>query len=529
MIDDAKALQDVYGLVGASPRAQRSAAAAADDDPTATAGCGPAATSPVNDGDPIVVSMPPAPAFTVGKIASTSWRNPPSADPTWRMNYLGLMWMKSLARRAAIDGQTGALDALVDQSVKFYQQNPDPKNISYGWDEGTALRRLESMNCLYALTQDAKLKPGMTADVNVLFSSRYYGPPNYKVHNHGLMANLQLVRASDQLGVASWKAAAVKRMVSEAPQVFSKLGIAHEQSSEYQNVNANLWTSAANALEAAGETSAATSIRATVTKARTAYEWMTEPDGKIVQIGDSDQVVGVKGSLTAPRVLRDDQTGWVIGRWSWTDPNAVFYTIRYGPSRWAHGQHDRAGGVTFTGKGVRALVGPGRFSYDKANNYALYQLSPSSHNVALPSGKAVTNAGGTMAAATVQTAAHGWSVKDTMFGIAHTRGVNVNRDTTTMKVSDTFGGGATLWCQYWHLDPAWKLTSGGPNGVKLVFTHPSGRKLTVTTTGRVSSLAKGITRPPAGWNFPKFGSRVQNYEIVIRSYGKGSITTFQIS
>ena len=528
MIDDAKALQDVYGLVGTSPRAQRAAAADAED-PTATAGCGPAATSPVNDGDPIVVSMPPAPAFTVGKIAATSWRNPPSADPTWRMNYLGLMWMKSLARRAAIDGQTGALSALVDQSVKFYQQNPDPKNISYGWDEGTALRRLESMNCLYALTQDAKLKPGMTADANVLFSSRYYGPPNYKVHNHGLMANLQLVRASDQLGVASWKAAAVKRMVSEAPQVFSKLGIAHEQSSEYQNVNANLWTSAANALEAAGETSAATSIRATVAKARTAYEWMTEPDGKIVQIGDSDQVVGVKGSLTTPRVLRDDQTGWVIGRWSWTDPNAVFYTIRYGPSRWAHGQHDRAGGVTFTGKGVRALVGPGRYSYDKANNYALYQLSPSSHNVALPSGKAVTSAGGTMAAATVQTAAHGWSVKDTMFGVAHTRGVNVNRDTTTMKVTDTFGGGITLWRQYWHLDPAWKLTSGGPNGVKLVFTHPSGRKLTVTTTGRVSSLAKGITRPPAGWNFPKFGSRVQNYEIVIRSYGKGSITTFQLS
>jgi hypothetical protein len=184
--------------------------------------------------------------------------------------------------------------------------------------------------------------------------------------------------------------------------------------------------------------------------------------------------------------------------------------------------------VTFSAKGVRVLVGSGVFSYDKTNSYTLYQMGPQSQNVALPSGRSVTGAGGTFKAWTIQGAAHGWSVSDTMFGIAHTRGVNVNRDTNSMRVSDSFPS-VSVWRQHWHLDPKWTLVSGGANSVQLVFSHPSGRRLTVTTKGRVSSVVKGVTRPPAGWHFPKFGSRVHGYEIAIRSYGRDSTTTFQVS
>jgi len=71
--------------------------------------------------------------------------------------------------------------------------------------------------------------------------------------------------------------------------------------------------------------------------------------------------------------------------------------------------------------------------------------------------------------------------------------------------------------------------SGGSNATKLVFAHPSGKRLTITTTGRVSSMVQGITRPPQGWHFPRAGARVWAYEIVIRSYGRSSATTFQLS
>ncbi|MEV7625942.1 hypothetical protein [Actinoplanes sp. NPDC089786] len=151
------------------------------DDPR----CGPAAPSPVPDGRPIRVVMPPAKAFTVGAIPAAMWRRPPVTDPTWRLTFQGLMWVRPLARRAALDGQQKSLAALVRQVVLFHRQNPDPGSNGYGWDEGTALRRLEAENCLFTLTRSAALIPGMTADVRVLTGPRYYGPPRYAVHNHG--------------------------------------------------------------------------------------------------------------------------------------------------------------------------------------------------------------------------------------------------------------------------------------------------------------------------------------------------------
>jgi hypothetical protein len=316
--------------------------------------------------------------------------------------------------------------------------------------------------------------------------------------------------------------------VSEASKAFSARGISYEQSSMYHGVNMRLWNSAVTMLrETPGSGKAATTVDKTVAKARTAYGWLTEPDGNLVQIGDSDEGAGAVQTLRTPRVLRDDQAGWGIGRWSWTDPKAVYYTVRYGPVRFAHGQHDRAGGVTFSAAGVRVLVGPGRYSYTKGNNYQAYQLSPNSHNVAVPAGRKVTNAGGKVTGTVIQAAAHSWTVQDKMFGIAHSRGVNVNRDSKTMKVSDTFPG-KSMWRQYFHLDPAWSKVSGGVGGTKMEFAHPSGRRLTVTTSGRVSGVVRGVTRPPQGWHFPEQGSRVRAYELVIRSYGKSSVTSFKV-
>jgi hypothetical protein len=519
-LDDPDALAPLYDF-DPSPHA--------DDDPTLNARCGDPAPDPVPDGEPIVVTIPPAAPFTVGAIPAGYWKKPPVTDPAWRLTFRGLMWMKPLARRAAIDGQTGSLAALVAQAVAFQQQNPDAGTNDNGWDEGTSLRRLETENCLYSLTHAAALVPGMTMDANVLLGSRYYGPPFHPVHNHGLMANLQLVRAADRLGKPAWKTKAVSRMISEAPQAFSKAGIAYEQSSQYQTVNASLWNQGANLLEQTPGTMApAAAIRRTVTAAYLAYAWMTEPDGGIVQIGDAEQAAGLPVDLGAARVLRDDQTGWVIGRWSWTDPATPYYTIRYGPSRRAHGHNDQAGAVTWSADGVRVLVGPGMFSYDTASNYLAYQRGPQGQNGAVPDKGKPGSGSGAVSASRIRAATHNWTVRDTVFGQVHTRGVTVGRDAPSLVVADTFAK-AALWRQSWHLDPQWTLVSAGANSTTLVFQHPSGSRLTVVTTGRVSSVLKGVTRPPAGWHFPAYGSRGPALEFTIRSYGKLCRTTFSVS
>ena len=481
--------------------------------------CGAPAPDLPAPGTDVVVDLPPAPAFTVGKIRASTWRDPIESDVSWRLKFEALKWMMPLAKRAALEGRQDVLDLLVAQTVAFHRQNPDPDSNEFGWDEGTALRRLEAENCLYALTHDRALEPGMIADSKVNLDWRYYGPPRNPVHNHGLLANLQLVRAANLLNRPAWRDTAIDRMVSEAPQAFSDQGVSYEQSSSYQRVNTNLWEQGAVILEESpGSEDAAAAIRAQVEKARTAYAWMTEPDGRIVQIGDADEEPGRITDLGSDhQVLRDDQTGWVIGRWSWTDPDTTYYTVRYGPPRRAHGHHDSSGGVTWSTKGVRVLVGPGRFSYDRDNALHAHQISPQSHNVARPDGRYVR----TTSSSVVRNAAHTWTVRDKAFGIPHTRTVEVEHDAPSVRVKDSFSG-SDLWRQWWHLDPQWTLASGEAGSTRLVFTHPAGRRLTVTTTGRVSSIVKG-------WHFPAFGQRRSAPEIVIHSQGGALETTFVVS
>src|SRR5882724_622770 len=111
---------------------------------TAAADCGPVAAAPVVL--PIVVSMPPAQPFTVGAIDPASFRNPRVSDPSWQLHYRGFMYLMPLAARAAVDGNSTALATMVSQLVAFHRADPDPSANLYGWDEGTAQRRLQLEN-----------------------------------------------------------------------------------------------------------------------------------------------------------------------------------------------------------------------------------------------------------------------------------------------------------------------------------------------------------------------------------------------
>ena len=97
-----------------------------------------------------------------------------------------------------------------------------------------------------------------------------------------------------------------------------------------------------------------------------------------------------------------------------------------------------------------------------------------------------------------------------------------------MRVTDLFPA-TDDWRQHWHLDPAWRHASGGPGATTLTFTHPSGRRLTVTTDGLIAAIHRGRSRPPAGWHVPRFGERVGADEIVVRANGASFTTTFTVS
>jgi hypothetical protein len=489
-------------------------------------GCGPASPTPVTDDGDLVVTLAPAPPFTVGAVPAAAWRETPVADTAWQLAFRGLMWLPPLARRAAEDRQHVALAKIVDQALAFHRAVPDPGIATRGWDEGTSLRRLTALNCLYQLTADDRLPAAMAAEAAVLTGPRYYGPPHRQVHNHGLMANMALLRAGRLLGRADWTSTALARMRAEAPLAFSPLGTSVEQSSAYHLVNVSLWGQAARAVEAAvpGAPTVAV-IRDAVARAAAVSAWLTEPDGRIVLIGDADEQPGVTRPAGTGRWFRDDRAGLGVGRWSWTDPAASYYTVRYGPPLRAHGHQDR-GGVTWSPRGVRVLVNPGRYTYEASSRFLGYQDGPAGHNVAVPRpGVLAPRAWVTVTRTAFAASSHRWELQDRLFGPAHRRVVGVAAS-GGLTVTDRFPEG-TRFTQYWHLDPAWRLLSLDAGAGRAVVVRADGRRVTVTSTGRLR-LLRGSTRPVAGWYFPTSGRRVPNIQLM--STGVGGIrTTFRLS
>jgi hypothetical protein len=62
----------------------------------------------------------------------------------------------------------------------------------------------------------------------------------------------------------------------------------------------------------------------------------------------------------------------------------------------------------------------------------------------------------------------------------------------------------------------------------LTFTKTGGRTLTLTTTGRATTL-RGVTRPVAGWTFLVLRARTASIEITVHSTAGSRIqTTFAV-
>ena len=258
-----------------------------------------------------------------------------------------------------------------------------------------------------------------------------------------------------------------------------------------------------------------------VDRAAVVSAWLTEPDGNIVLFGDADEQPGVPRPDATAHSLRDDEAGLGVGRWSWNDSSTTYYTVRYGPPMRAHGHEDR-GGVTWSPRGVRVLVNPGRYTYDTASRFLAYQDGPSSHNVAVPRGGTVRpRAWVTVTKTALAAATHQWWLQDRLFGPTHSRAVLVVPAKRTLTVSDAFPRG-TAFAQQWHLDPAWQLAGLDVHAGRARFTRADGRVLTVVSTGRLSVL-RGSTRPLAGWHFPTSGVRIPNVQLT--SSGVGDLRT----
>jgi hypothetical protein len=470
-------------------------------------------------------------------FGSIDLRTPPAAfaDAARRLWWRSMIWAAPLFYPEVDKSDAAVTQArarLVTGLVRALKANPDPgahgtsaaalrPSNAAGWDEGTNMRREQVLNCLvWATGFDARLVPHLRAAVAAnLDPNRYDGPPVRAVNNHGTLANLALVASAHLLGRADWARTAVHRLNTELGGVFSPAGFSLEQSTSYLDVNVDLWSRALDML--ADEPSAPDLRGARIRLARAVLmeQYLTDPQGHVVRIGDGDPV-----ALQAVRAHRylgvvDTVGGVASNRWSWTDPGTSFYVVRFGPAQRDHGHLDHCS-ILYSTLGVPVLVHPGAYVYGTKQMWgcsgptgrACYGRGPLGANVAYPTTHGVLRA---HAASPLVSLTRSGSVDtirlvDDEFTTPIRRTARVDDRNHTLTVTDS----ATVrLSQRFHLDPRWDYV-GRTN--RSVSFRDGARRLTVSfpSAGAVVNVYRGSIPRMAGWYFPSYGCITSANEIV---------------
>ena len=347
----------------------------------------------------------------------------------------------------------------------------------------------------------------------LLDPNRYMGPPNRSVHNHGLLANLVLLDIADVLNDTGMRDAAVARMRSDYPQVFSQIGWSFESSSHYHGVNYLGWTEALFGLQARGFTADTAALESALARAADVSAHFIGPSGVPVMLGNSrgdDGFLRPRTVPSRPLTMVDPEAGVAFGRFSWTDANTTAWTAMNRPKRGAHGHNDRLS-VTWETGGAPVLIDPGQPDYERTDPYTAWSRSADAHNTSVP---VTTKRDRTkLASLAVQRGDKTDQIEmtSTHSGFLQQREVLIDHKRRSLWVSDA---AESAQAQHWHLAPEWTLDRIEGNVAYLGDTQ--GRILTVTTTpGAAISSYSGSTTPMAGWYATGFEEVIPATELII--------------
>ena len=455
----------------------------------------------------------------------------PFKDASRTMYYRSLVWLLAAFYPGPLASNVAGSTDPVGSVLDILARTPDPgsstpallaKANTIGWDEGTSLRRAATINCLYALTGDSRLIPDILVHVSEMKDmNRYYGPPKHVVHNHGTMANLVLLDSATLLHDDATYSFAVDRLLVEAPKLFTPSGFTLEQSSGYHYVNLRMWLHIKDILSnKLGATEPrVVALNAILQKASNVDAYLTSPLGYGAGIGDGD--AGFKGIPGKHRFLGfvDPVSGIAAMRWSWTNPNTSWWTLRYGSARRYHG-HDDWGSITWNTLGVPVLVDPGYYSYDASKPWVLWQKSSPAHNVPVPNTPVTVAKKPVRSMKLVRTGSIDTILLNTVIlGAQVSRTLVINNKAHNLTITDKVAGKFTSPL---HLDAGWVYSSKTArtlsfvNGKKhLTLSLPKGAAATIIK----GSLARKMF---GGWVFRSFEVATPAPEILIA--GSNSLT-----
>lgn len=281
------------------------------------------------------------------------------------------------------------------QSIELFTEqarvNPDPGATmtarqlrGRGWVEGHTTWRLKTALCLYRIAdgeQQAMLMPAIDQLLAAnLDPQRYYGPPLKPAHNHGLMADRELLNAARILNRPDLAEAAIDRLQLQKDEMYDTCGLNYEQASSYQFLHASLWDQLLRRIEIPAFAARIESTVQTITEASNSLAF---PDGGIPAIGDGrHRSIDDLSLVNTSTRLWCPETGWSSRRTSRSGITQQLIT-RFGPATNFHGHSDKGSFAWWVGRGsvgVPVITDRGTPSKTKPNLVARLR-SAESHSV----------------------------------------------------------------------------------------------------------------------------------------------------
>jgi Heparinase II/III-like protein len=449
------------------------------------------------------LTIAPFSAVTVDpdQDGDVNWGQNPFGNPTWGQDFRSGSWIEDLVAAYLAGGP----------QADAYQARA--KQLAAGWLQALPAsgRDPQTLVCI------AQAFPGQSwINDQIPPTVNYYAAHWMGAWNHGLMQDIKLLRIGCGYPVGAfggdarrWRTTAVAQLTAAfepnrlGPAIDVE-GAVNEQATLYEDFVYNLWRTALPELAACGYHLPGW-ITARIAKLPAFLGDATEPDGDLVQIGDTY----VERPATSPRgkslVAVYAQAGYVFGRSGWT-PAASFYSLRFGPGREIHGHEDHMG-LTYYARGRDLIVDAGHYGYTATPYRAWLQSPAAASTLVLPgvpfSGAAATS----LVADRIGRYGQFYELYDTAFGGGpRYRSVYVSQRPDLMLVFDRARGGsaASAYSQLWHLDPDLPVTEVGPSSA---IASAPGTTLTlarVALPGQViapgsTQVIRGQTDPYQGW------------------------------
>lgn len=403
------------------------------------------------------------------------------SDPTLTRAFYSASWLIP-------EGHARAAEA-IELFVDMDRANPDPGDsvdrqslAGLGWSESAVTLRLKTALCLYAIAETDAERQSLMPAIDALLAAakdkaRYYGPPRMQAHNHGVMADRELLNAAVVLDRPELAEFAKRRLQAQLDGLYDSCGFTHEQSNGYQHLHASLWTQIARRVQS--DATFHRLVMAKIRLVRDAANAVTFPDGFTPVIGNGIQ----KASADLARVNRDlallcPETGW----FSWREKRGdVQQQVigRFGPGTRFHGHADKGSVVWFAhparaASGAEVLADRGLPGKERNAAYD-YAVGPKAHATLIWGGGSNLRMSGKMTRsgrmvildmAGANAAGGSWD-----------RTVTMDSARTTLMIEDRLGGRAASRSatQNFPLDPAWEKTSSPhtyrtAEGLSLVIT-----------------------------------------------------------